>query len=357
MDNDQSIRRLFQYASTYKFEEFEQIFFQFESVLPFEVFWEAYLIRAQIKLHISDPTFFDDLEKTKRAGKQAQFPLLNTVWRADAPNRFIVFYKRPGVLQEFLNKLEGADSMMAEWYGDQGVNMVCQLRSEIYYFMGDAPKTLELAREQLQTHHESGTDAILAQCIGFRSYLAFGSQKEAEQCMLDMIRLSRTCPDCMAPYQALRLWANITTSWNGDSQRFYEGESGQKLPVLEDRLESIRSGAPRTTPLEKPFVEYTAAICEDTYTVRQYYVDLFHAMYWLSVGDRAQAQSYFFKLYEIAMASDVIMPFVECGEQIVPLLQYIQNSGANCSHEWLTRVIFMATQYERNLNIYRDILN
>lgn len=352
MGSDKNIEQLFQYAATYQFEYFDRLFSKLSLELPFESFWEAYLMRAQIKLYITNPTFFDDLEKAEIAGEQARFPPLGAVWRADSPNRFLIFPPKSGVLQTFLRMLGNAREKMARWYGDQGVITLRQLQGEISYFMGDTPRTLEFVEEQLKAPQKNHTDAVLSHCSGFRSHLAFGHKKEAEQCMLDMIRLSKAYPECIAPYQALRIWATLTTSWNGDSPRFYEEAGGRKLPVLDDRLESIRNGSPRTTPLEMPFIEYAKLSYEGAYALRQYYMDLFHAMYWLSVGAHKQAESYFLKLYKIATASDVIMPFVECGEQIIPLLQYIQNSNLDCSHEWLARIIAMAVQYEKSLNTY-----
>ena len=355
MKNHKNLELLFQYASEYQFEKFNTLFFETEKILSLEEFWEAYLMRAQIKLYASDLMVLEDLEKAERVGKKPQFPFLCMKWRIDAPNRFIIFSKKMDSLRKFLQSLPQIGEKLARWYGEDGNAIVRQMQCEIHYFTGEVNQALAFAESQNQEKYENHTVAILSSCTKFRCYLALRQPQKAEQSMLDGIRLSKTHPECVAAYQAFRAWANVTTSWNGDSPRFYDDPSGKKLPVLEDRLETIRSGSARTTLLEEPFVEYAEHTYENAYALRQYYMDLFHAMYWLSVGDHKQTESYFLGIYDVAVASGVIMPLVECGEQLIPLLKYVKSNNIACSSEWIEDIMSRARQYEENLNLYRSL--
>ena len=79
-------------------------------------------------------------------------------------------------------------------------------------------------------------------------------------------------------------------------------------------------------------------------------MDLFHAMYWLSISDYKQAESYFKKVYEMMTASGLLMPIIEYGEQIMPLLKYMQQRDANLC---LDNLMLRAAHYEEALKQYR----
>ena len=350
----QDLELLFQYACEYKFNEFDQLLGELEAGPSTGEFWEAYLMRAQIKLSAADETVGDDLESIAEISESPKFPRLGDIWPADVPNRFIVFSKAPGALRGFLHRLPQVRKEMGRWYGKQGGTAAGQIQGEIHYFLGEIDKALDLAEEQQRSWAGNKLDAIFDQCLRFRCCLALGKPRQAEEHILEMIKSSRSYPECQAVYQAFRVWANLTTSWNGDAPRFYYGADGGKKPVLDDRLEGIRAGNASTTPLEEPFVRYAEQSYENSYTIRQYYMDLFHAMYWHEAGDRHQTESYFRELHQIAVDSGVCMPMVECGGQITPLLRHVKNSGWGCSPQWLDRIISLAEQYEKNLNAYND---
>lgn len=353
MNIDKGMKRLYQHAASHRFDEFDALFSQLASAFPPDALREAYLMRAQIKLFTSDLTFQGDLDAAERGEGRPLFPCLDTQWRHDAPNRFVVFPSAPGALRTFLQSLPQAGERMGRWYGSKGRAAVRQIHGEIHYFLGETGAALALANEQYRTEGNTNTNAILTQYLRFRCNLALGQPGKAEQSMLDVIRLSKVYPECVASYQAFRGWASLTTSWNGDSPRFYHDASGKRQPVLEDRLEGIRMGVARITPLEGPFVAYARRSYEGAYTMRQYYMDLFHAMYWLPVGEHKQTETFFLRVYAVALASGVNFPFVECGEQILPLLQYIRESGLDCSADWLDEISANARQYEEKIYAYQ----
>jgi len=354
MNENAGLELLFQYACEFKFNDFTELLRELEAVQPLEEVWEAYLIRAQIKLIAADISILNDLGKIAEVSRLTRFPPLSSMWPADLPNRFVVFSKAPGALRDFLQTLPLVRKELSRWYGEQGDIAARQIQGEICYFIGEIDQALGLAEEQSGLEAGGNLDALFRQCLRFRCCLAMRRPRQAEECMLEMIKSSRSHPECQAVYQALRTWANLTTNWNGDAPRFYYDAGGRKKPVLEDRLESIRMGYARTTPLEEPFVRYAEQGYGSAYTMRQYYMEIFHAMYWFEAGDRQQTESYFRKLQQIAVDSGVCMPLVEYGEQITPLLRHVKDSRWGCSPQWLDRIISLAEQYEKSLNAYKD---
>lgn len=352
----ENIELLFQYGIEYRFEEFEKLFSKLEKCLPYHEFWEAYLMRAQIKLYASDSSAIDDLIKVEQHDGIVCFPLFSTIWKADYVNRFSIFPQTHGALKYFLQSLECIREKIFRWYGEQGTLFVRQLQCDIYYFTGKLNESLNLANLQQQSEFKTPIDTMFLLIVQYRCNLALGNIQRAEEYMLELIRCSKANPECVDIYKSFRLWAIATTSWNGDSPRFFEDNDGTRKPLLKDRLESIKKGIARTTPIETPCVEYAERAYEGAYTLKQYYMDWFHAIYWFSVDDYRQAESYFAKAYKMAQASGLIMPIIECGEQIIPLYRYIQNSNINCSQAWLEDVITRAEHYENSLNsLYYEI--
>lgn len=354
MEGSQGLALLYQYAAEYQLSHFDRLFSELHAALPPEERWEASILRAQIRLYATDPTVADDLEQIGPPVGSPRFSPLSTQWKLGTPNRFIVFPKTPGTLQRFVQALPRMREIFARWYGEQGNILLRQFQGEVHYFMGDVQAALALAEEQSRAAFQNQTDAMEALILQFRCYLASGQPQKAEACMLDIIRLSKAHPECVAAYESFRGWAGATTSWSGDSPRFLDGPAGKHAPILDDRLAYIHDGSSQATALENPFIEYAKRSYEDAYTLRESYMDLFHAMHWLVIGDRRQAEVYFLKAYEIARASGVIMPIVESGAQATPLLRYIKNSRVDCSHQWLDDILARVEAYETCINLYRE---
>jgi len=354
MKNDNNIETLFQYAAEYRFREFDMLFSEMEADSPSDEFFEAYLLRAQIKLYTTDLTMLDDLNRAGTAGVKPQLPLLKSKWKGDSPNRFIVFPGAPDALKAFLDVLPQIRERLTFWYGEQGHIATRQIEYEIYYFMGKTEKARALAEEQCALETINNVDAIWALIIQYRCNLALAEPQKAEQNMFDIIRCSKAYPECVEIYMTFRSWVNLTTSWNGDSLRFYEDEDGQKQPIFKDRLEGIKMGNARTTFSETPFVECAERNYAGAIMLRNLYMMVFHAMYWISMRDYKQGEAYFIKAYEIVRASDIVMPFVETGEQIMPLLKYVKERAILCPPDWLADMTARAIHYEECLRLYRS---
>lgn len=345
---------LFQYACESKFREFDLMFSELERELPIEEFWEAYLLRMQIKLYAADETLTDDLKKAAEVDGTPHFPCLNNYWHCDTPNRLCVFNKAPGSLKTFLAALPEAEREMRRWHGEVGGSMISQVQSEVLYFMGALDEAMAIAKVQREVERENGTDTMCAYNILFRYYLASGLPQDAKECMCEMADLSKAKPECAASFDSILKWTNLTTGWGGVTPRYEGGVGGAAKPVFEDRLEAIRDGYAIITPLENPFVTYAEKQYRGAVTMRQYYMDIFHTIYWFQVKDYRQAESFFTKIFNIAAGSGLIAPFAEYGRQIVPLLQHAKASGMDCSGDWIDKTIALAEQYEVGLNAYRS---
>ena len=353
MDRPGNSGLLYTYASELRFDHFNELFNEIISGLSGQERADAYLMLAQIKLFAADDTLLDDLEKAEPANANPGFPCLIKKWQSDRPNRFVAFRKTPGKLRDFIRILPGAGKTFGRWFGNAGYSMALRMRSEIGYFTGRFDEAIALAEEHLLIDPENYTDAILSQCVLFRCYLATGEPEKAEQSMMDMIRLSKAYPECAESYKAIRIWANLTTGWSGDSPRFHNNPEGKIQPVLEDRLSAIQNGFSRESLLEVPFIKFLESKYGDTYTIREYYMLIFHALYWFYIGDSGKAESYFIEAYTIASATGLDMPFVEYGKQILPLLWFIKGADLPCSHKWLDAIASLAEQYEESINAYR----
>lgn len=354
MENLNNHELLFDYACQYRFDDFNRLFSELEAVLPFGDFWEAYLMRAQIKLYIADETALSDLEAIDHMTGPPLFPCLNNIWRSDTPNRFNVFNKAPGSLKRFWQALPPVEERLRRWHGDIGGAMACQIRCEILYFMGLFDDAIALAKTQRNIKRQNHTDSVCSLCVLFRCHLAKAAADEAEQCMRDMIRMSETSPECLEPYQSVREWTILTTGWSGDTPRYCDDSDGNRLPIFEDRLRAIRNGFALTSALEDPFLRYAQLHCRTVYTMRQFYMDIFHAIYWFQEKKHQQSELHLSRAFRIAFDSGIIAPFLEYGRQIIPLLRHAKESDTYCPGDWLDRIIAMSAQYETGLDAYRN---
>ncbi|MDL2236294.1 hypothetical protein LJC56_00455 [Christensenellaceae bacterium OttesenSCG-928-K19] len=353
MDNDKA-RLLHQYALEYRLSEFHTLFGEYTAGQEAQNLLDAYLLQAQLKLFTADETIYDDLKQAEEIGGKARFPCLCLGWLPQDPNTFVVFNKDPGSLKRFLNVLPDSAALLRQWYGEPGYGMACQIRSEILYFTGNFEEAVLLAKEQyLRT--EDCVSMLIAGYILYRCYLAMDKSEDAKETLLRIIRLVKENPDhptCKKVYKTIRSWSNLTTGWSGDTPRYHHTPDGYVLPVLEDRAAEILKGISRLGPTEEPFVEYAALNYKEIYTARLLYVDIFHAVYQFRAGKKAQAEKHFTKAYHVAEATGIVMPFVEYGEQIIPLIESL--AGKKYATGWMEQIIDLARRYEESLEHFRD---
>lgn len=349
---NKGIAQLFEYASAYKFDEFDKAFAELEPAASEATMAEAYLMRAQIKLFTADHTALDDMDRAAQTVIQPQAPCLITKWVPNTANRFFVFDKSPGALKAFLDSLAPAAEKLAHWYGEVGAGMARQVQSEVLYFTGDIDQALLLANQQLTVGPTNYAQNMPAQYVQFRCYLAQGAVDAARQCLIDLSRIVGAHPECLPIYKNIRGWANLTTGWSGDTPRFRNPSSNEIIPVLDDRLDAIRKGISKLNPQEDAFCDYAKRHYSTAGTMRYYYMEIFNAVYWFQSNVYNQAEEFFINTYETAQSTGLLMPYVEYGKQIMPLLQFIRGNE-HCSNEWLDRVQQRAEQYEDSLERYR----
>lgn len=356
MDDHELTARLQEYVSSYKLLEFKKL--SDEILLDGSVgcLVDVYLLRAQVKLFAADETMLDDLNAAFKLGVTPKAGCIFSSWLPQDPNSFVVFSKEKGTLGRFLEALPKAGDLLSHWYGEDGHLMASQIQSEILYFTAKLDEAAAIARKQRERVGSSAA-AMMASYVLFRCYLAMGETKNAQAAMLDIIKLSgdnASSASCPQMYRTIRDWANITTGWSGDTPRYHETPDGSVLPVLEDRTAAIQKGIAKLGPTEKPFFEY-AALCSDSiYTVRNLYMDIFYTLYDYRAGQLEQMGSYFRRVYEISRNSGIIMPLVEYGMQIVPLLKHILTEDKEYEGKWLHETITLAEKYEQSIDEFRS---
>lgn len=352
MTHEDCMMPLFEAAQKMEFAAFDQLFESLRAQLAPQLFAEAYLMRAQIKLFTSDATLQQDIQRAQQDGAVPQFPFLCDRWKQDALNRFLVFPAKQGALHRFLQALPVAAQAFLQYYGQAGICTVRQLQSEVQYFLGNEKTALALSIQQPKSVH-CPVSAMQAIILQFRCHLALGRIQNAQACMFETIRYSKCYPECVGNYAAFREWANVTTGWSGDSPRFVKSNQGEKLPDLSDRLTSIKFGIGRDTPCEIPFVQHARQTLGNAYSLRSYYMHCFNAVYWHSTADYERMQHHLDIVCDALQTNGLVMPLVEMGEQILPLLRYVQQKAGAAVPDWLCSLRQRAAQYERHLAQYQ----
>lgn len=346
---------LYELAVKLKLETFDELFDEIVKEFDFTDVWEVYLIRAQLKIYISDSSFINDLLKVIDIKEKPNYPLLNTKWKMDSSNQYSISHMSNNDLLEFKKILSESISIMEKFYGVYGINTILELLCEINYFQSN----FDEAKGLLKTIEDSNSlrliDELFFYFMSYRVNLASGDWKVAEKSMLEVIRLSQKYPVCQQAYQQFKGWAVLTTNWSGDSDRFIINKEGEKVANLEDRLVAIKDGVDKLSEREYALYNYAILHFDDVYTQRMFYMDIFNAMFWFVSGDPTSALSFFDRAYTFSQATDQILPFVEYGEHILPLLEYIKNNHSEYSDKWLLKTESLAIQYENSLQAYRDV--
>lgn len=351
----QYLNTLHQYASEYRFSEFSELLLAREAEMSRDTLKEALLMQVQIKLYASDGTLLDDLNKAEALDDQTplRFPCLETQWVPDNIDRFISFPAERDAFEAFVACLPRAEKELRRWYGDAGAGMVHQIWSELYYFRGDMDQALFYAKKRYNACKKNRPLAMLAQFELFRSHLAKGEIIKAEQYMLDIVRSAKISPESTEAYNNARAWTNVTTGWSGDNPRYELMSDDDILPLLEDREMEVKNGIGVLSSKEKFFALYAKEHYDNIYGGRRFYMDVYHAIRLFNQKAYAPMMDYFLIAYRFSLNTGLIMPFVEYGKQLIPLLEYIKENESECNKEWLDRIITLSVQYEQCILAYR----
>lgn len=354
---DQIVKQLYDYAVGYKMTEFSELFSEYQNWQG-EARPETNLLCAQLMLMTADSGFAAQLEQAKTLSGKPIYPCLYHTWQLEDANAFILFDKEPDSLMQFLKGIRQAVGLMQNWYGDAGAGMCDQITSEILYFTGRTDEAAELAVRQCQRAGEDRSAYLLAGYVLLRSYMALGESALAQEVLMDIISATHENDKenfSNRMYRNIRSWVNLTTGWSGDMPRYYYTPDNIVLPVLEDRTSEILKGIDKLGPTEEPFLEYARTNNRDVCTMRQLYMDIFYAVYHFRVKQRRETRQYFTRAYLAARPNDLIMPFVEYGNQIIPLLEHMSENENGYDQDWLNKVITCAEKYEKGLVCFRTM--
>lgn len=322
---------------------------------------EVYLYRAQLKLFILDPTFAGDLEYAERllAGG-SRIPSFLATFQPLDPNGFILFEPRAGSVADFISTMHASAAPIEKYCGDAGISMCSQLESEILYYTGKLEEGAQIAESRFRYNLEQGlySFALMAGYTLLRCHFALGDAEGAMAAIQEVYVLARRPeqPNLQRMYATIRSWINLTTGWSGDTPRFNVTPSGKEFPVLDDRLDAIQEGIDQLGPTEAPFVDIARQVYPEGYTMRECYMDVFGAMADYRNGDKQGLLQKFQVVYQKAYGNRIIMPLVEYGRQIVPLVEYLIESedGKGFDRKWLADIAQLAMDYERGLETFRS---
>lgn len=356
MEKDMIIQQLYEYALEYKLTDFHQLYH--EKVLQDgDNMAEAHLLCAQLKIMTADESFQDELSKAEGAKIQLKHPCLYLKWQPKDPNGLIIYRKKEGNLQCFLDALDKREKRLERWYGNAGLDMCRQIKSEILYFMGRVREAAEIAEDLFEGTKGNCAKYITAGYALIRCYLALDEIDMAQETMLGIIRAVNTSAESdtgRIAYRAIRRWVNITTGWGGDMPRYHHTPDNVVLPVLEDRISEIINGIDQLGPTEQPFADFSQLEYDDSKTVRDLYMDIFRCVHAFRMRELSYSDPKFEEAYSASRPNNLIMPFVEYGKQIVPLLNYIIESKNKYDREWIENIIVLAERYEESINSYRQ---
>lgn len=359
MDSHAVQQLLYEYAIKYEFPDFNRLFSEIDAQILSKC-PDAYMMRAQIKLMAADSTALDDMRLADEMNLPLEFPRLSQGWMPQDPNAFIVFNKDKGSLAEFSDTLPEVARLMQKHYGAMTHGIVRQIMSEIMYFTCQTSRAVAIAGEQFGSTAHNCVWHISSGYALFRSHMAEGNVESAQQVLLEIIdtaRRNENNPSCSRAYRTVRDWVNLTTGWGGDMPRYHKTPDSVVLPVLEDRTAAIQSGIDELGPTERPFVEYAKLRYKNIYTVRQLFMDIYYSVYYFRAANMTHCRVHFNYAYTAAYPNGLIMPFIEYGMQIVPMLEYICNSADESDgydRDWLEQIIISSREYEESLTLFRE---
>lgn len=359
-ENNERVARMQRCGEAFQLKEYYQLSEALVKELQGEDLGEVLLSRAQLKLMTTDISLGDDLQRARELLPQgSRFSSFLDTFQPWDPNGFILFRPEENDLNRFVAALPSMTEAMRNLGGIRAAQFCRQIESEIRYFTGNFAEAAALAEPLFRqaVRQDDAVCGIMAAYVLLRCHLAEGHVSDAEEVMMQMIRWAKenTCENVRRMYTTIRSWTNLTTGWQGDTPRYHVTPDGAVFPALEDRMAAVQKGISELGPTEEPFAEYARlshpAIC----TMRELFMRIFNAMIHYKYGDKQVSTSMFYSAYVTAKGSGLVMPFVEYGRQILPLLNFAleRDHEKYYDREWMEHLADMAEQYEEGLQRYR----
>lgn len=352
------IAHLYDHARNFRLTEYRQLSEQLTETLRGADLGEVYLLRAQLKLFTCDETLLDDLTAADELLQGAsRIPPFFDTFEPLSPNTFFMFPPTEGGVARFQKALRDAHDLLDKYCGARGVEMSEQVESEILYFTGRIVEAIALSEPMFErfAQEKNYAMAIPAGYTLLRCCMATG--RDTYPVISAIFKWSRDYPEscCPSMYKVIRSWANVTTGWSGDTPRYHTMPTGGILPALEDRIDAIEHGIAELTTTEIPFAEMRRADGAAFCTMRELYVDVFKMMVDFKFHALKGAEHAFRAFYTTSRNTGLIMPIVEYGHQIVPLLESVleADAGKEYDAQWIENLIDLSSRYEKRLRRFR----
>lgn len=354
--HSEQLERMCELVAEGRIEDYYYLTQRLVRTLKGEELGEVYMSRARQKLFMTDLSFADDIARADELlPSGSRFPTISNVFTAYDPHCVILFNPDYDSLSLFRSALKRSTKALNRLFGDYGLYIAQQIESEILYFTGHPREARLIARPLFEAHVRAGRIqlAIMSGYVDLRCCLAGGNIDELGHTLTRIIRIVRSNPreEIIHMYNAVRSWINLTTGWMGDTPRFITTPGGRASPVLEDRMSAVENGISNLGPSELPYKHLAELAGYSYYTLRQFYMDIYDAMVAFKYRSREVGMQHFLHAYRVSHRNNIIMPFAECGMQIVSMVRYVLRHEPEkvIPHEWINRLILMADAYEAGL--------
>lgn len=355
--NHSGIDKLLDLVLRFEYDGYDALIGQLFATEQDACLGELYRIRAQVKLLTIDDSFRDDLLMAE-ALLPAEAPRVSvyTEMKFSDPNGFILFPAEAGALSRYLAALRASYDLLTSVCGEPGCLLAKQIESVILYYTGDIAGSLKIAERVNRSSFALSINTLLLMSgyVMLRCYLAVGRADDAETIYQQIISWSKDSGEanCAMMYQTIRAWTNLTTGWSGDMPRFHTTPDGVVFPVLEDRAAAIIKGISDLGPTEEPLVRLAKRKTPSVYTMRQLFMDIYHAVVNYNFNTAASVTS-FLQAFQITSENQLVMPFAEYGMQIIPLLEHVAHKQPQLDNHFLELLISQANLYEKSLLSFR----
>lgn len=325
---------------------------------------ELYLSLAQAKLFACDETVLDDLKAAKHLLPEgSRVTTIGTVLEPSSPHTFIVFNSEAGALNRYRVILRKAAPILKKLCGGMSGDIIWAYEAEMLYYTGYIQKALEIA-EPLWAHTVKNNYYMLAYYVGhvlIRCYISTADSEKMETTLSQLIRYSKilSIPRNRILYNYINDWINCTTGWMGEVPRFIASPNGIEQPMLDDRISMMNGVMAAYSKVEESYIQLAKHQMARAYSIKEVCSNLYEAVILYKLGRKNHAASLFYDMYSITQKNRIIMPFVEYGAQILPLMQYAlsRKDGERFARRWSDKLHHMATKYEESLRVIRGEAN
>lgn len=338
-----------------EFDEFERLFEQARvdrGLAPRELA-ALYFIRGGYKVHFCDVTLLQDFQEADRLLTE---PLrLSTNYEYLGPDPMLLRRIRPHAssLYEYRVAVERSTKILGRIVDSPGIRMIGPIiTSEIYYMLGKVENAVALATpifyaaETRRIYHMAAYSAF----VMLRCAVVQGNQEWFMGIWNSLNQMFKPRPEYQELYGLVTGWVNAVTGYLGKTPRYTVLPNGLEIPNIDARtayrMEQKRINQIGEMPDPVPSGENPLIPLHDAET------HLYHAMMMFKHCEPDEAVRHFRLAHAITRENRIYMPYVEYGEQIIPLLRHAMKCGV-ISRPNMDKLIAMCEDYEKTLRLIR----